>query len=222
MNPQPLSSWTLYFDSFFIWLDWFSRHSFYLPKGPIDTVFFWPFESLMISPCCFHTQRTTWLEIQILGDPFLSSGFPDVTPCSLLELMTSEPTLDTGTLWLHTAPWFPFSGASLTEATPWPAQISWSPLLPFRRWIRPTSSGASIPSPLLCARCRATYSLKMTAGTDAPSSPTALLPHPGNLVTTLPSPHSLPTGSRRHRAIASPRFFQSPFCLMSHSGCVIE
>lgn len=63
----------------------------------------------------FHTQRTIWLEIHILGDPFLPSGFLDVTPQSLLQLITSEPTLDTGTLWIHTGPWLLSSGAILME-----------------------------------------------------------------------------------------------------------
>lgn len=103
--------------------------------------------------CYSHTQRTTWLEIQLLSHPFLPPSFLSTTPWSLVKIMSSAycsniwATLDTGELWPHTAPWFLLSEAPFPEVTLWPALISWRPLLPFRRWRWPTRFGTRL-SPL--------------------------------------------------------------------------
>lgn len=200
MNPQPLSSWILYFDSFFIWLDWFSRHNFYLQKGPTDAVFLELFQPLMISAWCFHTQRKTWPEIQFLGDRFLPWSFIDAALGWLLEDDDWLPLRQHLCLcWTlgHTAP--PNSlvlslGESLTR--------------PHLLQRQPASSGASLLSPLYAMPgTQPPLQLKMTAEADPCSSPTALRPSLGSSGGhSFPSSQSLSMGTRRYRAISSSPF----------------
>ena len=53
----------------YLWLDCFLRQ-FLLAKRTHWDCISWAFETLMIAFSCFHTLRTTWLEIQFSGDHF--------------------------------------------------------------------------------------------------------------------------------------------------------
>lgn len=107
----------------------------------------------MISACCFHTQRTTWLDIQFLGDPFLPSSFIDTTPWSLLESMASSRC---SKLWAHAWCWGVVAPHSslvppLGGITSWGHTLTCSDHLKtiaaLQTWKQPTSSGASLLSP---------------------------------------------------------------------------